>query len=113
MSVFLSLALCVGLAQAIEVTEEAGGNQTDVSGTDAYKMNTYEVSALTELAYFEVYLGSGQGDRIDFVVYENVGGDTWDLIYSSGLTSMTNGTNWKSSPDIGIDLEPGKVYSLG
>jgi MYXO-CTERM domain-containing protein len=106
------LALCAEAATT--VSSELGGTSSDNEGTLDVKLNRVTVDAAATLERIEVWAVTGGWNDADvtYVVYELRSGTTWDLRWEGG--GVINGTvGWQASPDVDLELLPGRTYAVG
>jgi len=101
-----------GFAPQIDIVGGQAG--TSNNGNDAYKLNIYDVSQIAQLDTIEIHLNPQVNNgEVIFVVYEPAAMFGWDLAWDSGRQVVSAGAGFKSSPNIGMVLQPGTSYAIG
>ena len=96
-----------------EIDVEVASDEDSNEQSRAYKLNVFELendAILTEIA---PYINLQDADEIEYLVYENLGGDTWSAIYRSGLVDGVDGEGFAPSEPLEVELMAGGVYAMG
>ena len=111
---FFSLLFLATPAAAFDAIDvEIGSAEDSNEQRRAYKLNVIEVTQDTLLTEIAPYIDTEEADEIEYLVYQNIGGDTWSAVYRSGLVGSPDGEGFAPSEPLELELEAGGVYAMG